>query len=136
MALDAVGPKEFGQRLAHVRRTATATATGLSLDLHQNRGFVSWLEKGTGPKGVDLEHAREIAVKLAGTGNLVEDDRIVFEFLIGLRNDPRDVVRSHLRLVEDEPAALESTTAAKDGSPIPGWTPLPLAPTPIERKAA
>ena len=113
-ALRIVDAKEHGRRVVHLIRNSGLTYQDVSLGITEtikgtvDEGFISWYvtqNANKGPKVVDAWRASVIAGFLAGKGNLHEDEQVLWEWLMGIKNNPSEVLVPYLRLAGDDEAS-------------------------------
>lgn len=115
-----VSPAEFGHRVAYLQRNSGMSAAGLSLEAGEQKGWVSWLintKAKNGPKTVNPQHAATLAEKLAGRGDLIDDELLLFNYLLGVENDQRSVIlaRPDLEVIEGRRRAVKRASSASTG---------------------
>lgn len=120
-ALRIVDAKEHGVRLMHLIRNSGLTYQDVSKAVtpeikgSTDEGFISWYvtqNPKKGPKTVDAKRAWILAHFLAGKGQLHEDEQVLWEWLMGVKNNPSEVLVPHLRVVDgaDGSSAGDVTT--------------------------
>lgn len=102
MALRTANRLEVGQRVGWLRKQANLTHRAAAELLGINdSGLFGRIELHG--KSFDYERLAKIADAFSGRGQLIDDPRELFDFMV-FHGEVARVLRPHLRLVEDEPA--------------------------------
>jgi len=97
VALRESNEQEVGGRIRWVRREANKTTRALAKDIgEKSENILTLLEQGRSHRP---ERIIRIAKACAGEGNLVANEELIWRFLVGQHEDPRDLLREKLRLV-------------------------------------
>lgn len=98
MALRTPNRLEIGQRVRWLRKQADYSGRALASAIGAtDTGIMTKIEKHG--DSLDIERVVRIANACAGRGPIIEDEKLVYDFLMGFVEDPRMVLRPTLSLV-------------------------------------
>ena len=93
MVIEIVSVAEFQERIDYLLGRARLTAAGASKEIGTSSFFESLLRRDRPPKTIDPKKCERIAELLSGRGRLIDDQDVLFRFLLGLENDYNVVLR-------------------------------------------